>query len=404
MPCTADANCQKAGLSTNQTVVAGPNLQAPVGTEHFANMGWVGFVILKSEKLNADNILRVTTADVNLSQDITMPDVIDGRIDRTVYQLGPKVVEGTLTMPVIADTDPETIGTVGCPTATELSDPNSVSGSLLNNIWCWATARGNQGRLLFDDTTLDIRYANHAAFTFDGAVVNTLGLSVAQQDAVSFDINVIGRTRTASNDPAGIVSGTGTPLISRFLSPARVLTWNDVTINGVGSCERAGDDLFFSVQVREFNLEINNNADRFYSFNGSLFPIDVNVGKREITGSLVLMGLQDRLRVLAEDNAEQFTSKHEIRFAFYIGNSTEVPGIQGVEFTRRDWVAADGTAAPANAIFAKRLTGIVFRIEEMSMTNDLFETTVNFLALGNDQEGFEALAPSASLCSFPSWE
>jgi len=390
MPCTPDAFCDRTDTST----YAQPNF-VPAVDQHFANMGWVGFLKLRIPSLNANNILRVTTADINLSQEITMPDVIDGRIDKTVYQLGPKIVEGTVSMPVIADVDPDPFN--GCPVVTDLNDPDSIAGTLLNNVWCWATARGPQGRLLYNDASLEIRYANHAAFTFDTAVVNTLSMTVAQSDAVNFDINIFGRGRAASPDPHG-AGQSPTPVIERFLSPARILTWNDVTINGVGGCSNP-EDLFFSNQVREFNMEINNNADRFYTLCGSLFPVDVNVGKREISGSLTLLGMQHRLRQLAESNQSRFTEKNEIRIAFYVGDDR----YNGVNFTPRDWTSASGDSVPSDAIFGKRLAGVVFQIEEMSMTNDLFETTVNWLALANDQEGFEAIAPGTS-CSYPLWQ
>lgn len=390
MPCTPDQFCDRVDNNT----YAQPNF-VPAVDQHFANMGWVGFVKLRIPSLNSNNILRVTDADINLSQEITMPEVIDGRIDRTVYQLGPKIVEGTLSMPVIADVDPENFG--GCPDVSDLNNPNSVAGSLLNNLWCWATARNSQGRLLYNDAVLEIRYANHAAFTFDTAVVNTLAMKVTQSEAVSFDINVLGRGRTPSPDPAGF-TGNPTPRIERFLSPARILTWNDVTINGVGGCNNP-DDLFFSNQVRDFNMEINNNADRFYTFNGSLFPVDVNVGKREITGSLTLLGRQDRLGELAASNQSRFTEKNEIRIAFYVGDDR----FNGVNFSPRDWTLSQGNSIPSNAIFGKRLTSVVFKIEEMSMTNEVFETTVAWLALANDQEHYESISPQTS-CSYPRWQ
>jgi len=296
-------------------------------------------------------------------------------------------------MPVIADVDPNSFD--GCPGVADLQ--SGVAGSLLNNLWCWSTARGSQGRLLYDDAEIDIRYANHAGFKFDTAVVNTLTMKVAQSEAVTFDINVYGRGRKTLPDPQS-GSGPSNPQIERFLAPARVLTWNDVTINGVGGCSNP-EDLFFSNQVRTFDMEIANHADRFYSLNGSLFPIDINVSKREITGSMTLLGLQDRLRELSETNQDRFTEKNEIRIAFYIGDDA----FNGTNFEQRDWLGSQGTSAPSNAIFAKRLTSVVFQIEELKLTNDVFESTVNWKALANDQEGFEAVAPGTS-CPFPAWE
>lgn len=390
MPCTPDNICPS--LSTDQDYTATPNLQAPSATQHYANPGWVGYVFLRSAKLQADNILRVTSADINLTQEISTPDVLDGRIDKTIYQLGPKNVEGTLSMPLVADVqNPDAFD--GCVNPTDLT----VAGSVLNNVWCWATARGNHGRLLYDDVALDIRYANHAAYRYDFCVANSLSLSVSQGDAITMDINILGRSRTKSVNP------TREPPISTFLSPARVLTWNDVTVNGVGGCGAFDNvDLFFSNQVREWNMEINNNAERFWTLNGSLFPVDVNVGKREITGSFTLLGLQERLRLLAESNDERFTEKNEIRFAFYIGENTDFVSPSGVGFLSRDWKA--GMALPpGNPIFYKKLTSVVFYIETVSMTpSGPLEAEIQYIALANDQQNYESLSPSNS-CSFPAW-
>ena len=101
MPCTPDPVCDRVDTDTYSV----ENL-APTGIgAMYANMGYVGFAKLIIPELTTaqGNTLRVNSADINLQQEITMPDVIDGRIDRTVYQLGPKIVEGTISMPVIAD-------------------------------------------------------------------------------------------------------------------------------------------------------------------------------------------------------------------------------------------------------------------------------------------------------------
>jgi len=144
-------------------------------------------------------------------------------------------------------------------------------------------------------------------------------------------------------------------------------------------------------------MEVNNNADRFYTLNGTLFPVDINVGKREITGSLTLLGFNHALREVAETNQDRFSEKNEIRVAYYIGEDTDVTGIG------RDWFTE---TEPAQAIFAARLASVVFRIEEVSMTNDVLETTVNYLALASDKDGANYTAiiadPDPS-CYYPAW-
>ena len=64
-----------------------------------AYMGYVGFVNI------GGYIVRATSADISLKQDITKPDVVDGRIDRTVYRLGPQEVGGTVAFPAIYGSD-----------------------------------------------------------------------------------------------------------------------------------------------------------------------------------------------------------------------------------------------------------------------------------------------------------
>lgn len=386
MPCTVDSDCTYAGSGIDVTA---PNLLLPDPNVHYANMGWVGFVLLDVIGNGNDTILRVTSADVNAKQEVSKPDVIDGRIDPSAYQLGPLIVEGSLSFPLIADT----------PTPIECPDVGSLSsaGTVLTDTWCWATARTDQGRLTYDQAKLKIRYANHVGYTFDTCVVNTYSVSVTQGDVVNVDLAVIGRGRipSGSSGPEDTFSVTEPP-IADFLAPARVLLWSDVSVTGMGGCDRSGDVLFRSNQVREFNFEINNNADRFYTLCGSLFPVDVNVGKREITGSLTLLGLQEQLRLLAQTNQSRFTERSEIRMSYYIGDET----FNGTNFDSRDWV---GAAAPGNPIFSRRFTAVIFEIEEISMTNEVLETTVNWHAMASDQECYQAITPTAAE-DFPVWQ
>lgn len=398
--------CNSGAVGFDQTTVH-ENLDWITGNpeEFYAHMGWVGFANLITPPLTPvkGTILRVTSADINLSQDITTPDVIDGRIDRTVYQLGPKIVEGTLSLPVIADVDPSGF-TGGCVSAQDLR--TGQASSLLNTIWCWTTARSPHGRLQWSEAKLDIRYANHSAFSFSKTIVNSLSMTVTQSDVVSFDLDVIGAARDRKTQPTeGASAGVNGLAISDFLSPARVLTWNDVTISGVGGCgsgAEADQRLFSSAQIREFSFEINNNAERYYSLNGRLFPIDINVSKREITGSLTLLGLQERLRQRAEDQQLNFTRKDEIRMMFFIGDEA----VSGDAGKSRDWFALtddpQGIESGGIPFFWKKFTGVIFRIEEMALSNDVYETTVNWLAMGNDQEGYLAIVPGSS-CDFPAW-
>lgn len=351
----------------------------------FASMGWVGFVNLDWQGNNNPQFLRVTSSTLNLKQDITPEDVLDGRIDKTVYRLGPKLVEGDLGLPLVADIDSASVNPLaGCPTISDIN--NATTSTLMNNLWLWATQRSSMGRIFYDKARIFIRYANHACALYDRAMVNRMSVSVTEQQPINVTMGVIGLSRSMATDPVNDPQY----FIKDFLSPARVLTWNDVTVNGFRGCS-SGQPLFYSNQVRDFNFEINNNIERYYTLNGDLFPTDLNARKREVTGSLKLLGRNYELATLAESNQERFTEKNSIDFQIYIGNSTYDPGTS--TFQAR-------TGVP---IFDKTFTSVVFQIEEMSLNpNDVFETTVNWRAYANDQFSYEAFDPATSPC-FPIW-
>lgn len=395
--------------------------------QHYANMGWVGFAKLLFPRgiswggtslfaANVPTMLRVTGGDLKLSQEINAAEVIDGRIDRTAYWLGPKIVEGTLNFPLMADNG---VGGACVDGALGLTE----AAKLLNAVWQWGVSRDSFGRLCFWDTDMIMRLANHAAFRYKGCLINELSLKVAQGDMVTMDIGVMARSRQAYDgtdvcpftDASSSIDSDVT--IADYLSPARVLTWNDFTVNGVqfvGSSCDTQSNLFYSNQIREFNLTINNNADRFFTLNGTLYPVDINVAKREITGSLTLLGYNKNLRVRAETNQDRFTSKDEIRLAAYVGED------MGTSDTgeARDWISGDYTTIGSSItttdglktpLWARKIKGVMFQIEEVSLTNEVLETTVNYLAFGvddlnnGDTTNYESIQPPTA-CGFPIWQ
>lgn len=380
------------------------------GTQAWANMGYVGFVQIESallaQKLGTSALgqtLRVSNFNVQLKQDIDKPPVIDGRIDRTVYRLGPKMIDGAMSMPVVVDTFERDT----CPTQSSLisSGENSAAGKVMLLMWCWSTSRSPEGRMAYDDVMLNVRYANHAAFTYDRCMVNSMSLRVAQGDMLTMETNIIGRARNPMNaDPTVAASASGLPQLTDFLAPARVLTWNDVTVTGITGCSgmNPGTPLFYSNTIRNWDLTIANNLDRFYTLNGSLYPTDVNAAVRDVTGSLEFMGLPETLRQHTSGNSattglqSHFTEKNELRFAFYVGDETYAGG---GNFNQRDWT---GTNPVGNPLFSRKLIAVVYEIETMELSPDLYTTKCNYHGMANDDDGYyEAFDPATS--NFPAW-
>ncbi len=295
-----------------------------------AYMGYVGFV-------NVDgNIIRATSADIKLSQEITKPDVVDGRIDRTVYGLGPQEVGGSIAFPAIYDN-------VGGTTTVE-------------NLWNKVCTRTEIGNLLSFPIT--IKYAqtgtyNSSTFAYDNCVANSLQFSVSQSDNMNISMDVIGLTRTAQSILPADYPGAPQP---EATDNSRVVTWADsrIEVNAGGRPIGLGGQVGGQF-IRSFEVNVANNVERFYTLNKALFAQAIAPTKRDVSGNIVFIGRLDGLAQLALTNENYAYEDTDIRFGFK-------PSIGSTEFIRK-------------------LPNCIFQIEEMSITNNLFETTMQWHSL-----------------------
>jgi len=282
-----------------------------------AFMGYVGFVKFGT------SLVRATSCDIKLSQEITKPDVVDSRFDKTVYQLGPQIVEGAVEFPAIYDS-----GVVGDSTQ-----------DIAETLYRRAVKRNVDGKL--DLININVKYTSaNASFSYPNCLVNNWRFSVTQQDVVTIGVNVIGINRVASS----FVEPTSVP-------NTRIVTWADAICNiqnTDGSIDITGS------YVRNFNIEIANDAERFYALNGQLFPQDIAPRKREVTGSLVFMGRMPGLANWSETNQDRCTEISTLEFGYSINNPNCGGGFDVI------------------------LPNVVFQIEELSLGNDIFETNVNY--------------------------
>jgi len=291
-----------------------------------AYMGYVGFVNMDG------NIIRATSADISLKQDITKPDVVDGRIDKTVYQLGPQEVGGSVAFPAIYD--------------------NAGGTTTVANLWDKACRRTELGTLLSFPIT--VKYAqtgtyNSSSFAYDNCVVNSMAFSVTQSDVMNITTDVIGLTRT----PVSIPDPPGSSIST---DNSRVVTWADSRIEiNAGSRPIGLEGQVGGQFIRSFEVNVNNNVERFYTLNKALFAQAVAPSKRDVTGNIVFIGRLPGLGELAFTNESYAYEDTEILFGF--------------------------TPSVGSSQFIRRLPNVVFQIEEMSITNNLFETTMNWHSL-----------------------
>jgi len=316
-----------------------------------AYMGYVGFVRFRpSSALGAvpqdGYIIRAKSADINVKQEITKPDIIDSRYDRTVYQLGPKEIDGSIEFPAVYDSG----WGVGVST-----DKAGICECLYKH-----TIKRNNGILY--DFPIDVKYApshsapNESEFTYYGCIVNNWTFSVANQDVVSIKIDIIGLTREFGT----LSTPSASSLTNNKVGNTRAVTWNDARVELLAG-SRGGFNTLSGQYIRSFEATINNNAQRFYTLNGQLYAQALAPTKRDITGKVVLMGRHKDLAALAWDNEKFASEDTKIRFG-YLGRSNS------------------GAATIARG-FGCQLPNVICQIEEMSLTNDLFETTVNWHSL-----------------------
>ena len=325
-----------------------------------AYMGYVGFVEIDG------NIVRATSADIKLTQEITKTDVVDGRIDRTIFGLGPQEVGGSIAFPAIYD--------------------NSIGGTTtIANLWEKVCQRKGDGTL-FDFSVL-IKYAeggvyNSSVFNYDRCIMNSMQFSVTNGDNMNVTADIIGLTRTQP-----LNTSINPPGNSVAQDNARVVTWADSRMElqpgdrperQFGWVHPTTGDLYIGGQhIRSYEVNVNNNAERFYTLNRALFAQAVAPSKRDVTGNIVFLGRIPSLSDAAFSNENFAYEDSKILFGFQ-------PSANFISDTPVD-----------QNTFIRELPNVVFQIEEMSITNNLFETTVQWHSLPAARITADPLEPTS---------
>lgn len=325
-----------------------------------ASMGFVGSVRFNGGSIGQEIVVRALSCDIRAKQEITSPDVVDGRIDPTLYQIGPRMVDGNCEFPLVHEG-------VSLSSNKPCNDSTSCDSNLANRLWTIASARDQVGRLI-NQFNVDVRYTDNTAYRYPNCIINTMSLNVTQADIVKMSFGVIGG--------ANATDTVREPLVSErdptFLAPARVVTWNDFRINLFIDEETM---IIPGSYLRSFQVTLDNHADRFYTLNGRLTPQDITAKKRSIEGAISLMGFSAKqFHDFIYNNQSRFTSQSKIAFGYTLGSAI-VP------------------------YWATALWGVVFQIEEVAISNDIIETKVPFRALGDCENNYEAVSLGA--CNQP---
>lgn len=301
--------------------------------------GMMGFLNLGGNQPNIGP-LRVTSCGLKAAQEVSAMDTIDGTYDFTAYRLGPVKIEGDVEFPIPSGYD-----------------------YLLKVLTAGAKRNAQTGLMINDNIDIDARYDYTTSYRYTGCQVNTMSFSVASEEAVSVTMNLIGLARVA-----GVVAPPNYP------SPQRVLTWNEVNVSSLidGAYSKGGVTTINAPQIRNFQFEVNNNITPFFGLGGGvngIFASLLAAGKREITGSMEI--------------AWTGSGMEDYAYMKNVGTSSSGGGMRLCTTTDTlsmsvTSACAGGSPTPSGA----RFYGIVYNMEDISMTNDFFIGTQSWRAYG----------------------
>jgi hypothetical protein len=330
-----------------------PVYQGYFGYARFNN--WVG----DGTSLD-DQYLRAKNIGIKASQTVETEDLVDTRYDKTVYRLGPRIVEGPIDFPV----------------AFEPSGSGTVSGSTVvsvNGLWDAALNRDSTTGALTTSFDVECNYAGSGTvFNYTGCQINTFNFKVVESGTVDLSLGIIGLDREV---PVSSSSGPVYPTRN-----TRLATWNDARVGltvGDGNEITLNDTLVLNgCYIREFSITINNNIQRFYSLDHHLAPIAITATKRDITGTVRVLGRNNAIGDQAATNEDRCYEDSRVGFGYVL------PSGCGTQFQ-------------------KSFTGVIYEFEEIALSPALFETTVNFKILpGAPQSDFPV--PDSPSLSIPS--
>jgi hypothetical protein len=306
--------------------------------------------------------LRASSFGLNAKQETNIPELIDGAIDGTAYGLGGIMVEGDIAFPMTHEG--AAYGLTG-----NKANCSPFKKSLAQTMWTMAAARSSLGKLKYF-ADIEVAYPDNFVCTYATAYVNKLGLKVTQGGNLEMS-----STWLALQKNSDATTPSTTP---NYLSPARIVNWSDMQllIYSDSSASQGVQRIATAVTgegIREFTVNLDNQIDRAFTFNGSAFAEDVYAKKRKINGTLKMLGRSYYLNNMGinmvtagQGNQAFITSDEHIAFGYAIGGG--------------------------NIYWSTILHGVVFKPEELSLTpNEVFESSVAFDAMGDCGFNFEAL-------------
>jgi hypothetical protein len=282
--------------------------------------------------------IRASACNLQLKQDIEAPKQAKSPafpfsspyMDKMVHIVKPEIIEGNIEYPV---------------SLSDAASPEEFDPTV--DLWNISVDRTYQERLRSFNTY--VKYsAPESTFKYKDCFVNSFSISCEQQDIMKINVNLWAKNREKT-------SFTG----RKFPLNSRVVDWHDIFCNLRGQ--------FGVVEgrwLRSFRINVSNNLQRFYTAGSNLLKAqDITPQLRDISGDIILMGRHTWLAEHARNNAEHCSTDSSIEVG-YSSPCTEIFAANGFELV---------------------IPNVLFYVEEIQISNDIFESKVRWMSLPADK-------------------
>ena len=341
------------------------SVPAPIGladpTNRPAYAGYSGFVTYEAQIGGALNkyLLRADRCTLKGSQGIDTIKDIDGSIDSTRYALKAFELNGDVSFNLD-------------------SSPDSAGYQAFARLYADTVQRSADGRLKIREIpgsrNMLVRYNGEVSYRYLDIVPNKMTIECSANEALRVTTSFIGRGREGPFDGTTAVMGDGLGATignTVNIAPVRVVTYNDISIDiesspiSAGVVVNSGPTIPRLPLVKSFSVSIDNQVEAVHTLSGTLAAYDLVAKKRVITGNINFLGRNRDIADYAMYNEIGQTSRANLIFNVRLGNVTKT-------------------------LF--KLRGVVFKLESMDLTNEVLNSSMEFMALGDQQFNYEAIS------------
>ena len=294
------------------------------------------------------NPVRCSDFSIMPSQEVTVPELIQGGVDRTAFQIEQQSVGGSIGFPIVAPVGASS--SVGTPPGSGFLSVDHGMDIIFSN----AIENANDPSTLY--STFEVGSSYHGIFK--NCMINSFGISGDQGGAVSSTVEIW----PTHIDP----DSQGLPNETTYydLPEVEVVMFYNVRINEGLDIAIGTWDLDPKL-IRSFNIDVANNLERNFTYNTAEYAHDITFGLRQVSGSFTFQ---------LDNNA--INNPIGGRFPRYADIMSRAGGDPSLDFEM-------GGGSGGTFIYTFTVNNPVFSTAEQPLTVGILEQTVNFVAVAD---------------------